>query len=93
MLGYGVMTKEINDELNDPPTHIFLQSACGGFAASVASSLRQYWGCRTARVLIVESEMAACLFESAKANEVRRVSIKDETIMSGLSCGEPSEMA
>ena len=37
--------------------------------------------------------MAACLFESAKANEVRRVSIKDETIMSGLSCGEPSEIA
>ena len=37
--------------------------------------------------------MAACLFESAKANEVRRVSIKDETIMSGLSCGEPSGMA
>jgi diaminopropionate ammonia-lyase len=93
MLGYGVMTKEINDKLNHPPTHIFLQSACGGFAASVASALRQYWGYQTPRVVIVESELAPCLYESAKANEVKRVSIKEETIMAGLSCGEPSEMA
>ena len=93
MLGYGVMTKEINDELINPPTHILLQSACGGFAASVASFLRQYWGGQTPRVVIVESELASCLYESAKANEVKRVKIKEETIMAGLSCGEVSEIA
>ena len=93
MLGYGVMTREINDELTQPPTHIFLQSGCGGFAASVASALRQYWGDQTPRVVIVEPELAACLYESSKANEVKRVNIKEETIMAGLSCGEPSEMA
>ena len=93
MLGYGVMTREINDELTQPPTHIFLQTGCGGFAASVASALRQYWGDQTPRVVIVEPELAACLYESSKANEVKRVNIKEETIMAGLSCGEPSEMA
>ena len=93
MLGYGVMTHEINNELTQPPTHIFLQSGVGGFAASVASSLRQYWGDQTPRVVIVEPELAACLYESSKANEVKRVSIKEETIMAGLSCGEPSEIA
>ena len=93
MLGYGVMTREINDELTQPPTHIFLQSGCGGFAASVASALRQYWGNQTPRVVIVEPELAACLYESSKANEVKRVNIKEESIMAGLSCGEASEMA
>jgi len=44
-------------------------------------------------VIIVESELAACLFECAKANKLTSVRIKEETIMAGLSCGEPSDMA
>ena len=93
MLGYGVLTSEINEKLTLAPTHIFLQSACGGFAASVASALRHFWGDQTPRVVIVESELAACLFECAKANKLTSVRIKEETIMAGLSCGEPSDIA
>ena len=93
MLGYGVLTSEINEKLTRAPTHIFLQSACGGFAASVASALRHFWGDQTPRVVIVESELAACLFECAKANKLTSVRIKEETVMAGLSCGEPSDMA
>ena len=93
MLGYGVLTSEINEKLTRAPTHIFLQSACGGFAASVASALRHFWGDQTPRVVIVESELAACLFECAKANKLTSVRIEEETIMAGLSCGEPSDMA
>ena len=93
MLGYVVLTSEINEKLTRAPTHIFLQSACGGFAASVASALRHFWGDQTPRVVIVESELAACLFECAKANKLTSVRIKEETIMAGLSCGEPSDMA
>ena len=93
MLGYGVLTSEINEKLTRAPTHIFLQSACGGFAASVASALRHFWGDQTPRVVIVESELAACLFECAKANKLTSVRIQEETIMAGLSCGEPSDMA
>jgi diaminopropionate ammonia-lyase len=93
MLGYGVLTSEINEKLTLAPTHIFLQSACGGFAASVASALRHFWGDQTPRVVIVESELAACLFECAKANKLTSVRIEEETIMAGLSCGEPSDMA
>jgi len=93
MLGYGVLTSEINEKLTRAPTHIFLQSACGGFAASVASALRHFWGDQTPRVVIVESELAACLFECAKANKLTSVRIKEETIMAGLSCGEPSDIA
>ena len=93
MLGYGVLTSEINEKLTRAPTHIFLQSACGGFAASVASALRHFWGDQTPRVVIVESDLAACLFECAKANKLTSVRIEEETIMAGLSCGEPSDMA
>ena len=93
MLGYGVLTSEINEKLTRAPTHIFLQSACGGFAASVASVLQHFWGDQTPRVVIVESELAACLFECAKANKLTSVRIKEETIMAGLSCGEPSDIA
>jgi len=93
MLGNGVLTSEINEKLTRAPTHIILQSACGGFAASVASALRDFWGDQTPRVVIVESELAACLFECAKANNLTSVRIKEETIMAGLSCGEPSDIA
>lgn len=93
MAGYGVMTRETCEELTAPPTHVFLQGGVGGLAASVAAALRQYYGDQSPRVVIVEPDRAACLFASAKAGEATTVAIHDETIMAGLSCGEPSSMA
>ena len=87
-----MLTSEINEKLTRVPTHIFLQSACGGFPASVASALRHYWEDQTPRVVIVESDLAACLFECAKANILVSVEIKEETILAGLSCGEDSDI-
>ena len=93
MAGYGVMVSEINYELEEPPTHVFLQGGVGGLAAGVAAALRHYWQDRSPRVVIVEPELAACLYQSAKLGEMVSVNIETETIMAGLSCGEPSEMA
>ena len=93
MAGYGVMTQEICDVLREAPTHVFLQGGVGGLAAGVAASLRQHWGNTAPRVVIVEPELAACLFESAKAGKPTTFVISRETIMAGLSCGEPSELA
>ena len=93
MSGYGVMTQEICDELERAPTHVFLQGGVGGLAAGVVAGLRQYWRAAAPRVIIVEPELAACLFESAKAGSATIVAIAEETLMAGLSCGEPSEMA
>ncbi len=42
---------------------------------------------------MVEPELAPCLFASARAGVATSVEIQDETIMAGLSCGEPSEIA
>lgn len=93
MAGYGVMTREAIQALETPPTHVFLQGGVGGLAASVAACLRQHWGADAPRVVIVEPELAACLFESSRKGRATTVAIKEETIMAGLSCGEPSPMA
>jgi len=93
MAGYGVMSHEINEELRQAPTHVVLQGGVGGLAASVCASMRQRWGDRAPRVIVVEPERAACLYASAGAGELRSVVIEEETIMAGLSCGEPSALA
>lgn len=93
MAGYGVMTREVCEALDQAPTHVFLQGGVGGLAASVAASLRQYWGKDAPRVVVVEPDLAACLYESARRGVATSVKITEETIMAGLSCGEPSPVA
>jgi len=93
MAGYGVMTREVCEALDQAPTHVFLQGGVGGLAASVAASLRQYWGDDAPRVVVVEPDLAACLYKSAQVGTATTVNIAEETIMAGLSCGEPSQMA
>ncbi len=93
MSGYGVMVHEICEALDEAPTHVFLQGGVGGLAAGVIAALRQYWGEASPRPIIVEPELAACLFESAKTGVATNVAIEEETLMAGLSCGEPSGLA
>jgi diaminopropionate ammonia-lyase len=93
MAGYGVMVREIVQALDTPPTHVFLQGGVGGLAAGVVAGFRQHWGKHAPRVVVVEPELAACLFESAKAGAATNVIIEEETLMAGLSCGEPSPLA
>lgn len=93
MAGYGVMADEIVQALPEAPTHVFLQAGVGGLAASVAARLRQLWGDKSPRVVVVEPDFAPCFFESQKAGAAMTVKIEQETIMAGLSCGEPSALA
>jgi diaminopropionate ammonia-lyase len=93
MAGYGVMTREACKAMTKAPTHVFLQGGVGGMAASVAAALRQYWGAQSPRVVVVEPELAACLIESAQNGTATTVAIAEETVMAGLSCGEPSGLA
>jgi len=93
MAGYGVMAQEINSELDIPPTHVFLQGGVGGLAASVAAALRQRWGADSPRVVVVEPDLAPCLLASAKTGDATPAPISEETMMAGLSCGEPSKIA
>ncbi len=93
MSGYGVMVGEIVDDLVQAPTHVFVQGGVGGLAGAVAAGLRQHWGQGSPRLVVVEPELASCLFESAKAGAPTTVAVEKETLMAGLSCGKPSELA
>lgn len=93
MAGYGVMVHEIVQDVAEPPSHVFLQGGVGGLAAAVAAGLRQHWGDASPHVVVVEPELAACLFASANTGVATNVAIEEETLMAGLSCGEPSPLA
>lgn len=93
MAGYGLMAREAARELSDPPTHVFLQGGVGGLAAAVIAVFHQEWGDAAPRNIVVEPELAPCLLASAKAKALTSIKIEEETLMAGLSCGEPSQLA
>ena len=93
MSGYGVMFREIVEQLPKPPSHVFIQGGVGGLAAATAAAFRQLWRQEAPRVIVVEPELAACLFECSVQGKIAPVRIAAETIMAGLSCGEPSPLA
>jgi len=92
MAGYGVMADEILGQIADVPTHLFIQAGVGGLAAAMTARLRQKTGDAT-RVIVVEPELAGCIFASGAAGKATVVPIHEETLMAGLSCGEPSSLA
>ena len=90
MAGYNVMSEEISSQINKMPTHIFLQGGVGSFPGAICAYFWEKFHTHNIRFVIVESEHAPCLIESAKNNKITPVSINKETMMAGLSCGEPS---
>lgn len=94
MAGYSVMVAEIVAQLAGlVPTHVFVQGGVGGLAATVCEYFHLTWGTAAPHFVIVEPELAPCLFESARCGERSSVDVRQETIMAGLSCGEVSNIA
>ena len=95
MLGYTVMVEEILEQLpaGERPTHLFLQGGVGGLAAAVAGRFWQRLGADRPRVVVVEPDRAACLYESAARGRPTAVKGDLDTVMAGLACGEPSLLA
>lgn len=95
MAGYTVMTNEVIDAMADaePPSHVFVQGGVGGLAGAVFGHFWQHHGAARPRFIVVEPERAPCLMESAAAGRPTSVEITEETVMAGLSCGDPSLLA
>ena len=95
MSGYTVMVDEAMDALpgGEPPTHVFVQGGVGGLAAAVCAPMWWKYGASRPRFIIVEPDTAACLYASAVAGKMVRIDGSLETVMAGLSCGEPSLVA
>ncbi|MGI9338115.1 MAG: diaminopropionate ammonia-lyase [Gammaproteobacteria bacterium] len=95
MAGYGLMADEVIDQMPPGvlPSHLFAQGGVGGFAAAMCARFWHRLGKARGRFAVVEPDMAACLLASARAGKSRAVMVREETVMAGLSCGEPSSLA
>lgn len=93
MQGYTVMVREALAQMDEPPTHVFVQSGVGGVAAAVAGHLAILLGKKRPTFIVVDPARAACLYESAKANKPVRIAHVEPTVMAMLECYEPSLVA
>lgn len=94
--GYTILANEALDQLRNRhlpmPTHVFLQAGVGGFAASVAGYLSERLG-PNLKIVVVEPDRAACLYESARTGRLTSAPSKEPTIMAMLECFTPSLIA
>ncbi len=97
MQGYGTMALEADDQLHElgisSPTHIFIQAGVGSLAGAVQGYFASKYKDNEPTVVVVEADVAGCLYESAKAGEIRNVGGDMLTLMNGLACGEPSTIS
>ena len=90
MAGYSVMMKEIVDQINNEKiTHIFLQAGVGGMAGAMVAGAARYLE-NVPIMIVVEPDSAACVMESIKSGKIKKIDIQRESLMGGMSCGEPS---
>ncbi|MDP7553977.1 MAG: diaminopropionate ammonia-lyase [Candidatus Thioglobus sp.] len=92
MQGYTVMVSEAIEQMQENPTHVFLQGGVGGFPAAVVSYLAE--SLESAPIfVVVEPNNADCLFQSAVNGKPTIVHGDLDTVMAGLACGEVSVLA
>ena len=89
MAGYSIMIKEISKQTNQYITHVFLQAGVGGMAAGSVAGIARYFK-RIPKIIIVEPKDAACVLKSIEAKKMKKIKIKKESIMGGMSCNEMS---
>lgn len=94
MQGYGTMGLEALNQLIEykveKPTHIFIQAGVGSLAGGIQGFFASVFNEGCPKTVIVESNLADCLYKSAMANDgnLRKVEGDMQTIMAGLACGE-----
>jgi diaminopropionate ammonia-lyase len=91
MEGYLAMAAETCGQLDEAPTHIFLQAGVGGMAAAVAALFRKEWG-EAPTIVVVEPEAAPALKGSIEAGRFATAS-GPVSNMGRLDCKEPSLIA
>lgn len=93
MQGYQLMVEEAAQQMDEMPTHVFIQGGVGGLAAAVCGYFWERFGNARPRVIVVEPERADCLMQSARNGKITAVPGDLDTLMAGLACGEVSLLA
>nr|WP_304217074.1 diaminopropionate ammonia-lyase [Fredinandcohnia onubensis] len=96
MQGYLTIIDEAMEqiaEIEDGPTHVFLQAGVGSFAGSMLGYLVEKFGEERPMTIILEPDKADCLYQSMRVGDGKPHSVTGalDTIMAGLACGEPSK--
>jgi diaminopropionate ammonia-lyase len=96
MAGYAILTQELvsqfRNDVDDRPSHVFVQAGVGGLAAAMAEGIRDLIR-RPKRLIIVEPESAACVARALSVGRPIRVAGDLRTSAEMLSCGLASAPA
>ncbi len=94
MAGYSVIVKELLEQQDEAPTHVFLQAGVGGMAAAVMAAFAHFGSQPLPRFITVEPRNAACILQSVRhAGQLETVKGSLKTVSAGLACGAPSPLA
>jgi diaminopropionate ammonia-lyase len=88
--GYGTIFREIEDQLDSPPTVAFVPIGVGALGAAAVDFYKRKGG---TSVVGVEPTSAACVLASIEARKLVTVPGPQDSIMAGLNCGTPSPIA
>ena len=91
MEGYLVLMAETAAQIDEPPTHIFLQAGVGGLAVACATYARKVWG-DAQTIVVVEPDAAPAIYASIEAG-VPQETTGPVSEMGRLDCKEPSLIA
>ncbi|WHP31911.1 diaminopropionate ammonia-lyase [Trabulsiella odontotermitis] len=96
MQGYATLADEAVEQLTSMgisrPTHVFLQAGVGAMAGGVLGYLVDVYGASNLHSVVVEPELANCLYRSGVKGQIVNVGGDMATIMAGLACGEPNPL-
>ncbi|AOV95760.1 diaminopropionate ammonia-lyase [Edwardsiella hoshinae] len=96
MQGYATLADEAVEQMAqmgiERPTHVFLQAGVGAMAGGVLGYLVDVYGANNLHSVIVEPDLADCVFRSGVKGEIVNVGGDMATIMAGLACGEPNPL-
>ncbi|MEM7871706.1 diaminopropionate ammonia-lyase [Morganella morganii] len=94
MQGYTTLAAEAVAQMKEMkiqrPTHVLLQAGVGAMAGGVLGYLVDEFGAKDLHSIIVEPDLADCLYRSSLKGEIVNVGGDMATIMAGLACGEPN---
>ena len=91
MEGYLALMAEVFDQIDEPPSHLFLQAGVGGLAGAAAAIARAEWADQT-RIIVVEPDAAPALIASIEAGKPVETT-GPVSAMGRLDCKVPSLIA
>jgi diaminopropionate ammonia-lyase len=94
--GYATVFAEIDEQLLEagwPRPEVVVVPV--GVGALAAATVRHFWSCPAPRPMLigVEPTSAACVLESVVAGHIVTLDHAQQSVMSGLNCGTPSQVA